>query len=97
MVIENLGTNDTVVGGTLPQRMISCLDTIDIFLQQSTTICPIVSSYVLAEKLQKSSASASSSTVSLIETIANILGELTRWFFFSQKQHQVIMKYDRYQ
>jgi fatty acid synthase len=72
MVIENLGSNDTVVGGTLPQRMISCLETIDYFLQQSRNL-PVVSSYVLAEKLQKTSGSAAASA-SLIETIANILG-----------------------
>jgi fatty acid synthase len=72
MVIENLGSNDTVVGGTLPQRMISCLETLDYFLQQSKTI-PVVSSYVLAEKLQKASGSSEASA-SLIETIANILG-----------------------
>lgn len=72
MVIENLGSNDTVVGGTLPQRMTACLDTIDYFLQQSTQI-PVVSSYCLAEKVQKTSDSSSSS-VSLIQTIANILG-----------------------
>jgi len=72
MVIENLGSNDTVVGGTLPQRMTSCLETIDYFLQQSKNI-PVVSSYVLAEKLQKTSGSAAASA-SLIETIANILG-----------------------
>ncbi|CAF3963829.1 unnamed protein product [Rotaria sp. Silwood2] len=71
MVIENLGSNDTVVGGTLPQRMTSCLETIDYFLQQSTNI-PVVSSYVLAEKLQRTSGSTTS--ISLIETIANILG-----------------------
>jgi fatty acid synthase len=72
MVIENLGSNDTVVGGTLPQRMTSCLETIDYFLQQSTNI-PVVSSYVLAEKLQKTSGSSAASA-SLLETIANILG-----------------------
>lgn len=72
MVIENLGSNDTVVGGTLPQRMTSCLETIDYFLQQSAHI-PVVSSYVLAEKLQKTSGSSTTSA-SLIETIANILG-----------------------
>ncbi len=72
MVIENLGSNDTVVGGTLPQRMVSCLETIDYFLQQSRNL-PVVSSYVLAEKLQKTSG-AGSASASLIETIANILG-----------------------
>jgi len=72
MVIENLGSNDTVVGGTLPQRMTSCLETIDYFLQQSRNL-PVVSSYVLAEKLQKTSG-AGEASASLIETIANILG-----------------------
>ena len=72
MVIENLGSNDTVVGGTLPQRMVSCLETMDYFLQQSTQI-PVVSSYILAEKLQKTSGSSDTS-VSLLETIAHILG-----------------------
>ncbi|CAF4832227.1 unnamed protein product, partial [Rotaria sp. Silwood1] len=72
MVIENLGSNDTIVGGTLPQRMASCLETIDYFLQQSTNI-PVVLSYVLAEKSQKTSGSSTIS-ISLIETIANILG-----------------------
>ena len=72
MVIENLGSNDTVVGGTLPQRMVSCLETIDYFLQQTRNV-PVVSSYVLAEKVQKSS-NSSDSSASLIETIANILG-----------------------
>lgn len=72
MVIENLGSNDTVVGGTLPQRMTSCLETIDYFLQQSTHI-PVVSSYCLAEKVQKT-LDGSTSSVSLIQTIANILG-----------------------
>lgn len=72
MVIENLGSNETVVGGTLPQRMASCLETMDHFLQQAKDK-PIVSSYVLAEKVQKSS-NDSSSNVSLLDTIANILG-----------------------
>ncbi|CAF4727983.1 unnamed protein product, partial [Rotaria sp. Silwood1] len=72
MVIENLGSNDTIVGRTLPQRMASCLETIDYFLQQSTNI-PVVLSYVLAEKSQKTSGSSTTS-ISIIETIANILG-----------------------
>lgn len=74
MVIENLGSNDVVISGTLPQRISSCLDTIDIFLQQSTRYS-IVTSSVLAEKMQMSSGSSCDSTASLIETIANILGK----------------------
>ena len=75
MVIEHLGSNETVVGGTLPQRMTSCLETMDYFLQHSTKV-PVVSSYVLADKAQATSGSGSSaaSSASLIDTIANILG-----------------------
>ncbi|XP_017858729.1 PREDICTED: fatty acid synthase [Drosophila arizonae] len=67
LVLENLGDNDTVIGGTLPQRMPSCLQTIDLFLQQPH---PVLASMVVAEK-RKSDQSAG---VSLIATISNILG-----------------------
>ncbi|KAH8325813.1 hypothetical protein KR067_008335, partial [Drosophila pandora] len=67
LVLENLGDNDTVIGGTLPQRMPSCLQTIDLFLQQPH---PVVASMVVAEKRK----SDQSGGVSLIATIANILG-----------------------
>lgn len=72
MVIETLGSNETVVGGTLPQRMNSCFETMDYFLQQSNKT-PVVSSFVLAEKSQQHLA-ASSTHMSLLETIAKILG-----------------------
>lgn len=62
-----MGGNDTVVGGTLPQRMPSCLATIDNFLQQPD---PVLASLVLAEK-QKGKADG---TVSVIDAVANILG-----------------------
>ncbi|XP_062142806.1 fatty acid synthase [Drosophila sulfurigaster albostrigata] len=67
LVLENLGDNDTVIGGTLPQRMPSCLQTIDLFLQQPH---PVLASMVVAEKRK----SDSSAGVSLIATISNILG-----------------------
>ncbi|XP_030383066.1 fatty acid synthase [Scaptodrosophila lebanonensis] len=67
LVLENLGDNDTVIGGTLPQRMPSCLQTIDLFLQQPHSV---LASMVVAEK-RKSDQSAG---VSLIATISNILG-----------------------
>lgn len=31
LIIEHMGNNETVVGGTLPQRMISCLETLTYF------------------------------------------------------------------
>ncbi|KAH8306769.1 hypothetical protein KR044_013279, partial [Drosophila immigrans] len=67
LVLENLGDNDTVIGGTLPQRMPSCLQTIDLFLQQPH---PVLASMVVAEKRK----SDSSAGISLIATISNILG-----------------------
>ncbi|XP_037959865.1 fatty acid synthase [Teleopsis dalmanni] len=67
LVIENLGDNDTVIGGTLPQRMVSCLQTLDLFLQQPH---PVLSSMVVAEKRK----SEQSGGVSLVASIANVLG-----------------------
>ncbi|KAG5674367.1 hypothetical protein PVAND_004341 [Polypedilum vanderplanki] len=67
LVLENLGDNDTVVGGTLPQRMVSCLQTMDLFMQQPHAV---LASMVVAEK-RKADAS---SGMSLIACIANILG-----------------------
>lgn len=67
LVLENLGDNDTVVGGTLPQRMASCLQTMDLFMQQPHAV---LASMVVAEK-RKADAGGG---VSLVSCIANILG-----------------------
>ncbi|KAH1002410.1 hypothetical protein HUJ04_008498 [Dendroctonus ponderosae] len=68
LILESLGgLNDTEVGGTLPQRMTSCLATMDTFLQQPHAV---VASMVLAEKRKASS----SNQVSLTDAVANILG-----------------------
>lgn len=32
VILENMGDNNTIVGGTLPQRMPSCLAALDLFL-----------------------------------------------------------------
>lgn len=66
LVLENLGDNETVVGGTLPQRMASCLQTMDLFMQQPH---PVLASMVVAEKRK-----AETSGVSLVGCVANILG-----------------------
>ncbi|XP_044766742.1 fatty acid synthase-like [Coccinella septempunctata] len=68
LILDTMGGNDTEVGGTLPQRMSSCLATMDIFLQQPN---PVVASMVLAEKHKSK---GDGSKVSLIDSIANILG-----------------------
>ncbi|KAH8412789.1 hypothetical protein KR009_005739 [Drosophila setifemur] len=67
LIIEHMGNNETVVGGTLPQRMSSCLETMDLFLQQPH---PVMASMVLAEKRKTEQANR----LSLIATIANIMG-----------------------
>nr|CAD7589404.1 unnamed protein product [Timema genevievae] len=69
LILETMGDNDTVVGGTLPQRMSSCLATMDNFLQQPH---PVLASMVLAEKRQ--GASDAGNQVGLLEAVANILG-----------------------
>jgi fatty acid synthase len=61
-----LGDNETVVGGTLPQRMASCLNTMDLFMQQAD---PVLASMVVAEKRKVEAAG-----VSLVGCISNILG-----------------------
>lgn len=48
VVLETMGSNDTVIGGTLPQRITSCLEVLDQFLCQQQ---PVMSSFVLAQKI----------------------------------------------
>lgn len=67
--METMGGNDTVVGGTLPQRMTSCLSAFNVFLQ-----CPhpVLASMVVAEK--RTGGSSGAGQASLIDAIGNILG-----------------------
>lgn len=67
LVLENLGDNDTIIGGTLPQRMVSCLQTMDLFMQQPHAV---LASMVVAEKRKTDT----SGGMSLISCISNILG-----------------------
>lgn len=66
LVLESLGDNDTVIGGTLPQRMVSCLQTMDLFMQQPHAV---LASMVCAEKRKDTSTG-----VTLVKCVANILG-----------------------
>ncbi|XP_046612929.1 fatty acid synthase [Neodiprion virginianus] len=68
LILETIGGNDTEVGGTLPQRMSSCLSTMDVFLQQPH---PVLASMVLADK---GKAGDASNQVGLLEAVGNILG-----------------------
>lgn len=69
LIMDTMGGNDTVVGGTLPQRMASCLNSLDVFLQHSQ---PVLASMVLAEK--RKSGAGGAGQASLIDAVANILG-----------------------
>nr|QNL15121.1 fatty acid synthase 1 [Meteorus pulchricornis] len=68
LILETMGNNETEVGGTLPQRMSSCLATMDIFLQQPH---PVLASMVLADKHKPGDGG---SQISLVESVGNILG-----------------------
>lgn len=69
LILEKMGGfNDTEVGGTLPQRIQNCLETMDIFLQQPH---PILASLVTANK---DNAVESANKVSVVQAVANILG-----------------------
>ncbi|XP_055691897.1 fatty acid synthase-like [Lutzomyia longipalpis] len=67
LIIEHLGDNNTNVGGTLPQRMSSCLQTMDLFMKQPH---PVLASMVVAEKRKVDSAGQ----LSIAACVANILG-----------------------
>nr|XP_025855761.1 fatty acid synthase [Vulpes vulpes] len=70
IILETMGSNDTIVGGTLPQRMASCLEVLDLFLNQPH---PVLSSFVLAEK--KAATQGDGSTQhDLMKAVAHILG-----------------------
>lgn len=63
-----MGDNDTEIGGTLPQRISSCLSSLDVFLQQ---LHPVLSSIVLADKHKSTD---NTSQVTLVQAVGNILG-----------------------
>ena len=66
------GNNTASIGGTLPQRMSSCLAALDQFLCQPDAV---LSSFVLAEST-RGKADTASTSASLRDAVAHILGEL---------------------
>ncbi|XP_067914268.1 fatty acid synthase [Heterodontus francisci] len=70
IILETMGDNDTVIGGTLPQKINSCLEVLDKFLNQSH---PVMCSIVLAQKSVVIKADGSGQR-DLIEAVAHILG-----------------------
>ncbi|XP_062605841.1 fatty acid synthase-like [Saccostrea cucullata] len=71
VAVEKFGTKVTAVGGTLPQRMSSCLDSLDQFLCQSK---PVVSSFVPAPVSMKARAQEDKSERTLMESVMKVLG-----------------------
>lgn len=70
LVLETMGDNDTVVGGTLPQRISSCLTAMSTMLHLPN---PVLTSMVLADKHR---AKATTGQQDLAQAVANILGML---------------------
>lgn len=70
VVIETLGDNDSVIGGTRPQRIASCLEVLDAFLGQPH---PVLSSFVLAEKKAAARGDGDGQR-DLVKAVAHILG-----------------------
>nr|XP_045015104.1 fatty acid synthase-like isoform X2 [Jaculus jaculus]XP_045015105.1 fatty acid synthase-like isoform X2 [Jaculus jaculus] len=70
IILEAMGTNDTVIGGTLPQRIASCLEVLDLFLNQPHAV---LSSFVLAEKKAVAHHDGEGQR-DLVKAVAHILG-----------------------
>lgn len=74
VVLETMGSNDTVVSGTLPQRIASCLNVLDLFLSLPY---PVLSSFVLAEETATGHRDGDGQQ-DLVKAVAHILGEGAR-------------------
>lgn len=70
IVLEAMGTNDTVIGGTLPQRISSCMEVLDLFLNQPHAV---LSSFVLAEKKAMAHGDSEAQR-DLVKAVAHIFG-----------------------
>jgi fatty acid synthase len=70
VVSERMGGDDTVVGGTLPQRMNNCLEVLDNFLTQ--THKAVLTSLVAAPK--QGGKKDGGKKANLVDAVANILG-----------------------
>jgi len=66
------GNTSASIGGTLPQRMSSCLSTLDQFLCQPHAV---LSSFVLAEST-RGKADTGSTSASPRDVVAHVLGEM---------------------
>lgn len=71
VAVERFGNKVTAVGGTLPQRMSSCLDSMDQFLCQSK---PVVSSFVQASVSMEGQETETQVQRTLMESVLRVLG-----------------------
>lgn len=71
ILMEMRGVSDTAVSGTVPQRIASCLEVLDLFLSQPH---PVLSSLVLAEKAAVAHGDGDGQR-DLLKAVAHILGE----------------------
>ncbi|XP_054448917.1 fatty acid synthase [Pteronotus mesoamericanus] len=69
IVLEKMGSNSVIIGGTQPQRIVSCLEVLELFLSQPH---PVLSSFVMAEGAAACSNGGSQSNV--LRAVAHILG-----------------------
>lgn len=70
ILLRTMGNKEIVVGGTVPQQISSCLEVLDVFLNQPH---PVMSSFVLAEKVSVKTEGGSQRD--LVEAVAHILGK----------------------
>ncbi|XP_054723843.1 fatty acid synthase-like [Uloborus diversus] len=68
-VIQDTVGSDVVIGGTIPQRILSCVSVLDKFLQQNH---PVVSSFVPYQPSETTTQKSSKHNV--LSTVANIFG-----------------------
>ncbi|XP_055683221.1 fatty acid synthase-like [Lutzomyia longipalpis] len=66
LILRDLGNNNTNIGGTLPQRIVSCLETMDCFMKHPY---PILASMVIADKKKMGN-----DRINISTHIGNILG-----------------------
>lgn len=73
ILLKTIGDKEIVIGGTIPQQINSCLEVLDIFLNQPH---PVMSSFVLAEKVSVKTEGGSQRD--LVAAVAHILGRCSQ-------------------